>query len=58
VLDWVQGYRDPAVVAEAKRQGVDPVAAMIDLLTAVRADAKAVNPNAVIVPLNVPFSGR
>lgn len=51
-LDWVLGFREPAVVAAAARAGVDPVAAMIDLLATLRARARALRPHFCLVAQN------
>lgn len=51
-LDWVLGYGEPAVVAAAQREGVDPTAAMVDLLAALRARARQRNPAFVLIAQN------
>ncbi|MEZ5963026.1 MAG: endo alpha-1,4 polygalactosaminidase [Planctomycetota bacterium] len=51
-LDWVLGYQEPAVVEAARRQGVDPVAAMVDLLLELRGRARAVHAGFVLVAQN------
>lgn len=51
-LDWVLGYCEPAVVAAAQREGVDAVAAMVDLLAELRRRARAVRPDFVLIAQN------
>jgi cysteinyl-tRNA synthetase len=54
-LDWVDGYEDAAVLAEAKRQHVDPAAAMIDFIASLRTTARKANPKAVVIAQNAPY---
>ncbi|HRV81694.1 MAG TPA: endo alpha-1,4 polygalactosaminidase, partial [Planctomycetota bacterium] len=48
-LDGVLGYSDPTVVAAAKKAGVDPAQAMVDLISALHAYAQAKKPGFVWV---------
>jgi cysteinyl-tRNA synthetase len=54
-LDWVDGYDDPTVAAEAKRQQVDPARAMVDWIATLRATARQLNSNALIVAQNAAY---
>lgn len=51
-LDWVLGYEEPAVVAAARADGVDPARAMADLVRDLRAYARARRPGFVVVAQN------
>jgi len=51
-LDWAGACRDPGLAALAKSAEVDPVKAMVDLVTLVRRDALALNPKAVLLLQN------
>jgi cysteinyl-tRNA synthetase len=51
-LDWVLGYLDPTVVAAAQRDGVEPATAMVDLLMHLRARARALRPDFVLIAQN------
>ena len=54
-LDWVEAYDDPAVRAAAEGAGVDPEAAMIDFVAAIRAAGRAVTPDFLVVTQNAPY---
>jgi cysteinyl-tRNA synthetase len=54
-LDWVEAYDDPAVRAAAEDAGVDPEAAMIDFVAAIRAAGRAVTPDFLVVAQNAPY---
>ena len=51
-LDWVDGYEDETVAAEAKRQNIDPARAMVDWIGMIRRTAREENPQAFIVAQN------
>jgi cysteinyl-tRNA synthetase len=51
-LDWIDGYEEEAVVAEAKRQKIEPAKAIVDWIATLRATARQVNPNALVVAQN------
>ncbi len=53
-LDWIDGYSDDAVAAEARRQNVNPAHAMVDFIRTIRAAAREANPSALIIPQNAP----
>ncbi|MFI5378378.1 MAG: endo alpha-1,4 polygalactosaminidase [Tepidisphaerales bacterium] len=52
VLDWIDSHAEPRVVAEAKRQGVDPAREMVDLVSRVRDEARRIRPGARVVAMN------
>jgi cysteinyl-tRNA synthetase len=54
-LDWIDGYDDEAVVAEAKRQQIEPAKAMVDWIATIRAAAQALNPHAIIIAQNAAY---
>jgi cysteinyl-tRNA synthetase len=39
-MDWVEAYGEQKVVAEAHRQGVDPIKAMVDFIAAIRQEVR------------------
>lgn len=51
-LDWIDGYEDETVAAEAKRRHVDAARAMVDWIAKIRATAREVNPRALVVGQN------
>ena len=51
-LDWVGGYEEDAVVAAAQASGVDPAQEMVDFICAIRAVARAENPDFIVIPQN------
>jgi cysteinyl-tRNA synthetase len=51
-LDWVLGYSFPDVVEAARRDGVDPAAAMVELIGRLRAYARLRNPGFVLIAQN------
>ncbi len=51
-LDWILGFEDEHVVAAARAAGVDPAAAMVSLLTDLRAYARARYPLFVLIAQN------
>ncbi len=51
-LDWIDAYDEGRVVAEAKRQNVDPARAMVDFLLLIRKTAREINPEALVVQQN------
>lgn len=51
-LDWVEAYEEKQVAAEARRQGMDPVKAMVDFIEAIRREARGVNPHAAVIAQN------
>ena len=51
-LDWIDGWDDDRVAAEARRQKVDPARAMVDFLLRIRAEARRINPGALVVQQN------
>jgi cysteinyl-tRNA synthetase len=51
-LDWVEGYEDEAVVAEAQAAGVDPAAEMITFIQEMRVYATARDADFVIIQQN------
>lgn len=51
-LDWVAGFAEPAVRAAAKRAGVDPAQAMVDLVRDLRRYARRRNPEFVVIAQN------
>jgi cysteinyl-tRNA synthetase len=55
LVDWIDSYNEPRVLAEAKRQGVDPAGKMVELVSRVRDEARRANPNALMVAMNGPY---
>jgi cysteinyl-tRNA synthetase len=51
-LDWVNAFEEDCVVAEAKKQGIDPARAMVDFISHLRQSARVKNPQALIVGQN------
>lgn len=51
-LDWVEGYENEAVIAEAKKQGKDPELEMIKFIKEIRDYAKSRDPDFVIIQQN------
>jgi cysteinyl-tRNA synthetase len=51
-LDWIDAYSDDRVVAEAKKQKVDPARAMVDFLLLIRKTAREINPGALVIQQN------
>jgi len=51
-LDWVEGYEDPAVIAEAQRQGRDPAAEMIGFIAEIRDYARSRDPDFIVIQQN------
>jgi cysteinyl-tRNA synthetase len=51
-LDWIDAWDFDPVVAEAKKQHVDPARAMVDFLSLIRTTARALNPDALVVQQN------
>jgi cysteinyl-tRNA synthetase len=51
-LDWILGYADRHVAAAAAAQGIDPAAAMVDLLRELRAYARARYPLFAMIAQN------
>lgn len=51
-LDWVLGFQEPAVVAAAARDGVEPTTAMVDLLAHLGARARAQRPDFCLIAQN------
>ena len=54
-LDWIDGYTDEAVAAEAKRQKVNAATAMVDWIGTIRNAAREVNPHALIIAQNAAY---
>jgi cysteinyl-tRNA synthetase, unknown class len=53
-LDWVEAYSEKRVAAEARRQGVAPIKAMVDFIGAIRKQARQAQPRAVVIAQNAP----
>lgn len=51
-LDWVEGYDDPSVMAEAKKQGKDPKTEMIKFIQEIKNYSRSRNPNFLIIQQN------
>ncbi|MEM7200299.1 MAG: endo alpha-1,4 polygalactosaminidase [Planctomycetota bacterium] len=51
-LDWVLAYAEPSVVAAARRDGVDPAAAMVELLADLRHYAHEQRPDFLMIQQN------
>lgn len=51
-LDWAGAYRDPAIASLAKSSQTSAAKAMVDLVTQVREDARALNPKALLLLQN------
>jgi cysteinyl-tRNA synthetase len=51
-LDWILGYEEPAVVAAAERDGVDPARAMAELVRELRRYARRLRPGFLVVASN------
>lgn len=51
-LDWVEGFEDDAVIAEAQRQGKDPAIEMIEFIEEIRDYAALRNPDFIIIQQN------
>lgn len=54
-LDWIDGYSDEAIAAEAKRQKINPASAMVDFIGTIRKAAREVNPHAIIIAQNAAY---
>jgi cysteinyl-tRNA synthetase, unknown class len=52
MLDWVGGWEDERVAAVARRAGVDPATAMVDLIRELATYARAEKPGFMVLPLN------
>lgn len=57
-LDWVAGYADPRVAAEAAGAGVDPARAMVDLVRAVRERGRSLRPRFSVIAQNAADLGE
>jgi cysteinyl-tRNA synthetase len=53
-LDWVEAYDEKRVAAQARKQGVDPVRAMVDFIGAIRAQVRRARSDAVVIAQNAP----
>lgn len=51
-LDWILGFAEPAVVDAARRAGVDPADAMVDLVRDLRLYAQRRRPGFLVLALN------
>ena len=51
-LDWVEGYEDDAVIAEARRQGRNPAVEMIQFIEEIRDYATPRDPDFIIIQQN------
>ncbi len=51
-LDWVEGYENDAVMAEAQRQGKDSAVEMIEFIQEMREYAEQRNPDFIIIQQN------
>ena len=51
-LDWVEGFEDDVVVAEARRQGKDPAVEMIEFIEEMRDYAIVRNPDFIVIQQN------
>lgn len=51
-LDWVEGYENEAVIAEAKKQGKDPQVEMIKFIKEIKDYAKSRDPDFIIIQQN------
>ena len=51
-LDWVEAYDDDKVKARAKKNGVDPVAEMLQLIKEIKQYGQKSNPNFVVIQQN------
>ena len=51
-LDWVNAFEEDRVVAEAKRQRIEPARAMVDFVAFLRRHATAKRPGALVVGQN------
>ncbi|MEM7363495.1 MAG: endo alpha-1,4 polygalactosaminidase, partial [Pseudomonadota bacterium] len=51
-LDWVLGYREPAIVVAAERVGVDPARAMAELIRNLRSYARRKSPGFLVIAQN------
>jgi cysteinyl-tRNA synthetase len=51
-LDWVLGYQEPAVIAAARRDGVEPARAMAELVRDLRRYAGRLRPGFLVVAQN------
>jgi cysteinyl-tRNA synthetase len=51
-LDWVEGYENPDVAAEARRQGLDPAGEMVGFIKEIKEYGQSVNPNFIVVQQN------
>nr|WP_311530527.1 endo alpha-1,4 polygalactosaminidase [uncultured Ralstonia sp.] len=51
-LDWVQAYAEPSVADAARAAGIDPVQAMVDFITKIRAAGRAINPQFAVIQQN------
>jgi cysteinyl-tRNA synthetase len=51
-LDWVEGYEDVDVVAEAKKVGLDPANEMIEFIRELREYGTKINPDFIIIQQN------
>lgn len=53
-MDWVEAYAEKGVVAEAKKQHIDPTKAMVDFIAAIRREVLARQPRGVVIAQNAP----
>ena len=51
-LDWIDGWDDDTIAAEARKQNVDPAKAMVDFLLLIRHEALSINPRAIVIQQN------
>lgn len=51
-LDWVEGYEDTDVMAEAAKQGLDPVEEMAEFIKEIRDYGRSRNPDFVVIQQN------
>lgn|GEM_PF-2772554 len=54
-LDWVEAYDDECVINAAKVDNINPAVAMVNFVALLKAKARAINPNFVIISQNAPY---
>src|SRR5207237_1151638 len=55
LADWIDSYTEPRIVAAAKRQGIDPAAKMVELISRIHDEARRLKPSALLIAMNGPY---
>lgn len=54
-LDWIEAYDDDCVIAKAEADGKDPATEMVNFVEHLKAFARTINPNFMIISQNAPY---